>query len=1690
MTCPALAANLLALPMKNLAFPRCIVLRVALVMACVLAQTCLADATLDTNFNPQATGRVQSLALQGDGKILVGGDATSLHGQPGTCILRLNADGIWDESFTTGADSWVYSIAVQADGKIIAGGLFQMLGGQQHRFVGRVNGDGSLDESFNPNPNAYVYSIAIQKDERILIGGSFRDVSRKSQDRVSRLNLDGTPDEEFSLAWASGSASVSSVLVQENGRIFAGGKFTTLGNDSCTNFGCLDATGHLDPSFKAVVDGEVFCTAIQKDGKILIGGVFSTIGGQPHKRIGRLHPDGSVDTTFNAEADGAVRCLAIQTDGRVLVGGYFHTLGGHPRTSIGRLNADGALDMTFNPGADGTNPGVAALALQADGKIVVGGIFSTLAGRPCTNIGRLNNTEPATQHLSFNGSRITWLRGGTSPEVLFTTFEVSTNNGASWVGVGRGTRTVGGWELGGVNFPANSTVRARGHCPGASSGSSWICESFVGPLVFLSQPISRTNDAGTTVTFSVRASNNDGAENHYQWRKDGVNLVDGGNVSGVQENRLVLTNILGADRGRYSVIVSNSSNAITSSMAYLDVVDPVFVKLPTSLCRDAGESAVFVVAANGTPPLNYQWFKDGLPMTGRTSDSLSLTGLAAGDVGYYSVTVSNQWSCVSSPPVSLTVNYVATDTGFATSTSTWFHLMPQVDGKILSWGGYNEARQPNSRIVRWNADGSVDEGFCPRASGGSYGLPEVSSLALQEDGKILVGGDFTALCGQPRYNIGRLNPDGTLDVDFNPGSDNKVTSLMVQADGKIIVAGDFEFLGGRPRNYIGRLNSDGSLDMSFNPEVDDSARAVLVQADGKILVEGDFRNIGGKPCENFGRLNPDGSFDSTFTPAVTSFRCMAVQADGKILLGGELPADMIICRLNPDGSLDPGFVREEQWRVNSLAVQADGKIIIGGYFEMAGGQSRSNIARLHPDGKVDGTFNPGADYEVLSMALLADGKLIVGGRFNTLGGSPRRGIGLLSNTEPAQSNLGFNGSTITWMRGGSSPEFVCTSFEGSTNGGAQWIPLGFGTRIPGGWEIGGISLPGNSTVRARGSAVEMGKTYNGTSWFYESFRGPLAVLRQPSSRTNDVGTTASFTVQVSDPAGVTYQWCRNGTNLLDGNNLSGVRTSTLTLRDALKADEAQYYVIVSTPSQTVSSVPALLSVRDPVILTQPSGVVGNLGESVNLAVTAAGTQPFSYQWRKDGVVISGQTNNTLSLSNLKENNAGYYSVSVENLLGGVSSIPVPLTVNGTIPDSGLNLTANRAVYVLMVQRDGGILAAGDFVTIGGQSRNYIGRLEPSGSLDESLSSGANGRVLAMGLQADGSVVVGGEFTTLAGLQRNRIGRFKADGSLDMSFNPAANGRVRALAIQGDGKILVGGDFTTLGGQPRTNIGRLNPDGTIDLGFSPAVYSPFLSYIACLALQGDGKILIGGGFSRFNDQARTGLVRVGPDGSLDPSFNPGIDGAVGDLALQADGKLVVSGAFTTLGGTWCTNIGRLNFEGTADVAFNPRADFWVNCLALQPDGKILVGGDFSTLNGQPRDKIGRLNPDGSLDVRFNPGVTGTVYSLAVQQDGAILVGGEFTAVAGQSRTNIARLNSNGPMLPRIASVAPSLGLSDDGFRFNFTGVAGSFVVIEGSPDLENWSPIQTNFLNTSVSTFRDPAVTNTPTRYYRVKVQQP
>ncbi|MGH7938367.1 MAG: putative Ig domain-containing protein, partial [Bryobacteraceae bacterium] len=318
-----------------------------------------------------------------------------------------------------------------------------------------------------------------------------------------------------------------------------------------------------------------------------------------------------------------------------------------------------------------------------------------------------------------------------------------------------------------------------------------------------------------------------------------------------------------------------------------------------------------------------------------------------------------------------------------------------------------------------------------------------------------------------------------------------------------------------------------------------------------------------------------------------------------------------------------------------------------------------------------------------------------------------------------------------------------------------------------------------------------------------------------------------------------------------------------------------------------------------------------------------------------------------------------------------------LNKDGTL-DQSFDPGTNGTVFALVVQPNGKILVGGSFTTLeddftGATLRNNIGRLNADGTVEAGFAPNANDFVQTLVRQSNGKIIIGGGFSMVQNTARASIARLNTNGTLDASFDPGTDGSVLALAVQDDGKILVGGSFTTLGGGgsiARSNIGRLNADGTIDAGF---VFGANGTVLAVLE-QTSGKVVVGGNFTTLGvgagTVARNFIGRFNLDASVDASFNPGTDGEVDSLALQANGKILVGGSFANMGGgignVARSDIGRLSANGTLDTTFNPGANGTVQVLLEETPGEILVGGAFSTLGGggsgsATREFIGRLAP---------------------------------------------------------------------------------------------------------------------------------
>jgi uncharacterized delta-60 repeat protein len=485
-----------------------------------------------------------------------------------------------------------------------------------------------------------------------------------------------------------------------------------------------------------------------------------------------------------------------------------------------------------------------------------------------------------------------------------------------------------------------------------------------------------------------------------------------------------------------------------------------------------------------------------------------LTAVATNQAGQYSVVVTNLYGSVTSAVAVLDIALTPVDLSFnPVADSTVYSLALQGNGKILVAGDFtNLAGQARSGIGRLEADGTLDSSFNPGVVANSFVYPNLYCLAVQPDEKILLGGAFSTVAGQARAGLARLNPDGTLDPGFNPGTDGRVYCLALQKDGKILVAGFFNSLGGQPRIGLGRLNSDGTLDSSFNPIPDKNfIYALALQPDGRILVGGDFITLNGQGRANIARLNPDGTLDSIFNPGAGLYvYSLAVQADGKILVGGpfnQLGGQSRNCigRLNSDGTVDLSFNPGASAYIKTLVVQANGKILLGGAFSTLAGQARLYLGRLNADGTLDSSFTTDVSNPPYGLAIQADGNILVGGSFTSLGTQNRRNLGRLNNTDRSTQSLALAGSALTWTRGGGSPEVWRTTFESSLPG-TDWSLLGEGTRIAGGWQLTGLSLPRNANLRARGYAT--GGEENGSAWFVESVLNPLAFASHTLGFTN------------------------------------------------------------------------------------------------------------------------------------------------------------------------------------------------------------------------------------------------------------------------------------------------------------------------------------------------------------------------------------------------------------------------------------------------------------------------------------------------------------------------------------------------------------------------------------------------------------
>ena len=747
---------------------------------------------------------------------------------------------------------------------------------------------------------------------------------------------------------------------------------------------------------------------------------------------------------------------------------------------------------------------------------------------------------------------------------------------------------------------------------------------------------------------------------------------------------------------------------------------------------------------------------------------------------------------------------------------------------------------------------------------------------------------------------------GTIDLTFNPtdagsgnGANNDVYTTSIQSDGKIIIGGNFTTYNGNTRNGIARLNTDGTLDTTFNTGTGFSypitgtsvgVRTTSIQSDGKIIIGGDFTSYNGIPILGIARLNTNGSLDTTFNAAfynsgvnINSILTTSIQSDGKIIIGGYFNFQLSIgyktlARLNTNGTLDTTFIlgTDSGGGVDTTAIQSDGKIIIGGPFTSYNGISRNRIARLNIDGTLDITFNPGAgvngtfSISVNTISIQSNGKIIIGGSFTTYNGISRNNI----------ARLNADGTLDTTFNPGTGANGILNSTSIQSNGK--------------------IIIGGNSD------------SYNGIS-----ING--------IARLNIDGTLdATFNSGIGQFSTVYITSIQSDGKIIIGGYLSGIAR--------LNTD-------------------------------------GTLDTTFDRLLGGADDTVYTTSIQSDGKIIIGggfSSYNGIPRNNIVRLNAdGTLDTSF---------------IQGT--------GADNAVYTTSIQSDGKIIIGGLFTFYNGIARNYIARLNTNGTLDNTFNpgTGATGAninsIYSTSIQSDGKIIIGGDFTSFNGVARSCIARLNTDGTLDTTFNPGTgfNKRVYTTSIQSDGKIIIGGYFTTYNGISRNRITRLNTNGTLDATFNPGTGTGTNSdLVITTSIQSDGKIIMGGRFASFNGISRNGIARLNTDGTLDATFDPGTGTGTNALrypsttSIQSDGKIIIGGIFTSYNDIVRNNIARLNTNGTLDPTFNPGtgANNSVSTTSIQSDGKIIIGGSFTAYNDKGRNRITRINGNNALSTNvFN------------------------------------------------------------------------------------------------------------------------
>jgi uncharacterized delta-60 repeat protein len=775
-------------------------------------------------------------------------------------------------------------------------------------------------------------------------------------------------------------------------------------------------------------------------------------------------------------------------------------------------------------------------------------------------------------------------------------------------------------------------------------------------------------------------------------------------------------------------------------------------------------------------------------------------------------------------------------------------------------------------------EGTLDQTFNSFDNGNNYSVGangNVKAIKVQTDGKALIGGTFTTYNAESVNYITRLNADGSKDATFNVGglgTNGVVNTIAVQSDNKIIIGGSFSTYNGVSVGALVRINSNGTLDNTFNVggvgllgEVLD----IIVVSGNKIIAAGNISSYNNAVVNNLIQIKTNGTLESTFNAGGAGVNgtvySLALQSNGKILVGGNvttfnnIPVNYIF-RINSNGSYDNSFVNNGEIIANAvktIAIQPDGKILAG----------CTVVSRLNSNGTVDASFNY---YEANANIIDGINKIVLqnDGKFIMITGQAKSRFFDLEEKKIFRRNSnGTNDDTFLYE--------------------LQYINE----------NIYSIALNGNGKIL-------LGQEF--ISSFGRPGYGKASSVHEGLLKTNLI--------------------CYNS---------NGSINDTFNIATSIK------------------------------------GVNGNVKTSTTQA---------------DGKLLVGG--------------------SFTNYNGELSKYLVRLNADGT-RDYGFNIGstgANNTIISIALQADGKIVICGHFTKYNNKAANGIARLNSNGSLDTTFNFpgiGVYSSLFKISVAKDQKIYFSSD------QYGKTIAKLNIDGSFDLSFNCLLKyhqsgmtyvfGKTYCITHQDDGKIVLGGFFDQIGPYPTgynatpANIVRINENGSLDstflafpnffyynnsygfVGFDGYSYSTaqgFDGYVYSTAIQPNGKILVGGRYTKFktflNTKNVNNITRLNSDGNIDTTFNvggSGFNGTVSSISILPNGKILVSGSFSSYNNIAVSNIVRLKENGSYDSSFNlnlSAANAAVYAISANLDNsKIIIGGAFTSYNAIGKNRIARL-----------------------------------------------------------------------------------------------------------------------------------